>query len=577
MFTGYTTYIKGAIRMSDIYDRILDEVNMALPQFNVHTLKHARQDPIKKISSTLDMVFAEAVKMYGDTVTYLGHRILTPEECIASNCENEKYNSLVDTTRTELVLTEFRASHQGEEFGIQLYIPYITEDCIIINGSKYYLMFALTDKVFYHIDKDNGIGIKVLRAHLRFRRNTRFSFVSMKGNVYGDHIVIAKIHLRKYKYVSEDIKTALLLYPLVRYGFKGTLEKYGINPDHVEVTNYANLDDPDFDYFCVKPNDEIVNTETGEVTIKPGLFLKVHNDVLRSQYDKEKRLHIRVVTAIRYIMNYFVQCKDTIYTDNEQILRFMMHDPTNIIYQVILGKSVYGINYENELQVAGHARSHLSSLKSYLDPQTKLKLKAINVHCNDIYDLIHYIDVHVDEFVANFYPSNIYNKQLNILDLLLGNMTRNMFNKVYHQTNNRKGGRPFTTKEIANSFKIGSKALAKIYKCNGVIASNPSQYNDCWLLTVGGRKKRATFATTSDAPGAKSKKKSGGDINLIHDPTHRLHSSMLYVESLSRTPHTDPTIGGTINPFCPFNDNGEILKAPWIEEVLPLDQYVHTR
>lgn len=553
--------------MPDMYDRIIDCVHENLPKFNPDTLFHARQDRIDEIPAVLDMAFTEAAKLYGDDVKHHGHRIMTPEEVIAYEVANPKYSSYVDVTRTEMVPAEFIHSYKGEEFRTLMYLPYITEDSIIINGSRYYLMFALTDKVFYHIEKDHGIGIKVLRAQLRFSRNMRCGFLTTKGRRYSDHIVIAKIHLRKYKYVADDIRTALILYPLVRYGLRGTMEKYGIDPDHVSICNFDDQEDPNWDHFCIRPS----------VDGKPGLYLRVHQEVLDAQYDHSRRLQIRVIVALMYILMYFDKCKNTIYTDNVELVKYLMDDPANMIYQTILGKTVYGINYETEAQVVGFANSHLNSLDTYIDPETKRKLRAIGVECRDIYDLIHYVDTHIDEYVVNYFPSNIYNKQLNVLDLVLGNLTRGIFNKVYKHTNNRKGGRPFETKEIASSFRIGCKALAKLYKCNGVIASNPSQYNDNWLLTVGARKKRATFATTSDGIGGGKAKKSGGDINLIHDAAHRLHSSMLYVESASRTQNTDPTIGGTINPFCPFDEFGSIVKAPWMDEVLPLDQYTHTK
>lgn len=554
----------------DMYDKILEQADKELPRFNEHTMCHARQDKIKDIPKYLDMVFTEAAKIYGDDVKYIGHKILSPEECHQYTLNNTKYTQYVDVTRSEMTLVEFKLEHKGEPFSVQLYIPYITEDCIIINGSRYYLMFALTDKVFYHIEKDHGIGIKVLRAHLRFWRNTRIMFTTVKGRVYGDHIVIAKIHMREYKYISEDIKTALLLYPLTRYGFRGTLFKYGIDPNLVDITNFADDKDPDYDYFCVRPDNGKDN---------PGLYLKVHQKVLDSQYSTtENRIWIRVIIAIQYLLQYFIRCKNTIYTDNVKLREFLVNDPKNHVWKTILGKTSYGINYDNEIQVEGHAVSHLASLETYIDPATKRKLLGLGVECNDVYDLIHYVDTHIDEFVANYYPSNIYNKQLNIIDLLLGNMTRSIFNKIFRQTNNRKGSKPFETKEIASSMKVGIKSMSKIYNCNQVIAANPSQYNDSYILTVGCRKKRATFATTEGGPGGKkAKKKAGNDVNLIHDSAHRLHSSMLYVESLSKTQNTDPTIGGTFNPFCPINDFDEIVEAPWIEEVKPLDKYTHTK
>lgn len=558
--------------MGDMWDRVLDGVNKALPQFDPDTLKGYRQNQIKRLPQNLDMVFTEAVKRYGETdsgepeVRYLGHRFLTPEECIAMDCNNPKFSAYVDILRTELAPAEFTFEHRGIKFTTQLYIPYLTEDAIIINGTKYYVMFALTDKVFYHIVKDQGIGIKILCAHLRFWRNMRYSFYSTIGNVYGDHIVVTKIHMRDYKPTADDLKTALLLYPLVRFGLNETLRRYGITPGHVTMTTVHNEQDEEFEYFCIR----------SDTSVGAGLYLKVHKDILRTQFDTKNRIMMQVITALHYILQYFIRCQETIYVDNQQLVDELLYNPDFTVYKVILGKTVFGINYENEIQAAGHIRDHLQSLEIYMDPETLRKLRGIGVICHDVYDLIHYISLNMDQYVANYFPSNIYNKQLNVLDLLMGGMVSTLFLKIYKQTNNRKGDRPFALREVMSSFRVGNRALSKIYACSGLIASNPSVYNDNALPTVTGRRKRATFSVS---PINKSGvKKSGGNQHLLHDPAHRTHSSMFVVESGSRTQNTDPTMSGTINPFCKFTTDGNIVVPEWLMNyVKGLDGYLQSK
>lgn len=561
-----------------VWDKVIDAVSDNLPQFNRYTLKGYRQDKIREIPDALDMVFSEAVKRYGYTPTgeqeviYKGHRFLTPEECLAMDASNPKYSAFVDILRTEQVVMQLIFEHRGVEFYTHVHIPYLCEDSIIINGSKYYVMFALTDKVFYHIVKNHGIGIKILCAHLRFWRMFRYSFVSTSGHVYGDHIVITKIHLREYKYTADDLQTALLLYPLVRFGLRETLSRYELDPASVEVVTEPLAGDLEHEYFYIP-----LTTDEEKTKQKNGIYIKAHVDLLQSANTSGSRIGMQVVTALHYILTYFQKCKETIYTDRVKLVDFLMNDPENTVYKVILGKTVFGINYESEIQVAGHMRDHLQSLELYMDPETKRKLKTIGVECDDVYDLIHYVSLHMDEYVANYFPSNVYNKQMNVLDLLMGNMVNSLFIRIYKQTNNRKGDRPYMTEQIANSLKVGSKIFSKIYSCSSLIAGNPSVYNDNGLLTVFGRRKRATFTTTK-ANGTNKSKKGGRDVYLLQDPEHRIHSSLYIVESGTRTQTTDPTKSGTINGFLVVTPDGELIIPEWIKEIAgTVDRYIYSK
>lgn len=558
-------------------NKILRAVNRSLPQFNRHTLKGYRQNKIREIPEAMNLIFSEAVKRYGTDekgepiVKYLGHRFITPEECLQMDAMNVKYSSTVDVLRTEQVPMELMFEHNGVQFSTQIYIPYLVEDSLIVNNSHYYVMFALTDKVFYHIVKNQGIGIKILCAHLRFWRMPRYSFVSTANHVYGDHIVVTKIHLRNYTHTANDLQTALLLYPLVRFGLKETLLRYKINPQDIQITDSMDKGDVLHEYFYIP----ISQKDADE-----GIYLKVNKRILHDQEDPgHARICLQVTTSLHYILTYFRKCKNTIYTDRDKLIWYLNEDPEYTVYKVILGKTVFGINYESEIQVAGHIRDHLQSLELYIDPETKRKLKTIGVECNDVYDLIHHVSLHMDEYVANYFPSNVYGKQMNVLDLLMGTMVNQLFIKIYRQTNNRKGDRPYTTEQIMHSLRVGMKVFSRIYTCAGLIAGNPSVFNDNGLLTVLGRRKRATFATTkAGANTSKSRKGKGDDLNLLQDPEHRTHSSLYIVESGSRTQTTDPTKSGTINPFLIVTPDGELVIPDWLKEIAgKVDKYIHSR
>ena len=554
--------------MANCWDLIIDNASKELPPFNEYLLKDYRREQIDKCISFMAMTFQEAIRLFDGEIVYRGMKILTPEERLKATLFNPKYTtSTVEVTQTELMLVEFQFEYQKEIFKTQLYLPYFVDNAIIINGAKYYIQFALTDSVFYHIVKENGIGIKVLRAHLRFWRNLRHSFVSTSGTRYTDHIIVVKAHMKPYKYTAEDVKSALVLYPLSKFGWNYTLQQYGIRNDQLSFSTNHDPNDPTYDYF----------------EIREKLYLKVDKTLISTNPTIDMKIKMNVVSSIHYVLQYFTRWEATIFSNNEELIHHLTNEPNNVPWKVILGKSIYGIDYPNEIQVCGHAEQHLESLDSYLDNYTKNKLREIAVKCDTIYDLLDHVFLHMDEYVVNYSPANLYEKRVNVLDLLLGNIVRNIFHKVYKKTNNKKGGKMIAdSRDVESLFKMGMKAIAQIHKCNQVVAGNPSVYNDNYLLTVGGRKVLSTHSTSSGgtkvSDGRAQGKSTGSQkANLLSSPVHRYHQSWSYVTSMLCISHQNPGVAGTINPFLAIDTMGKIVTQEYVHDMDPLIPYLITR
>lgn len=542
--------------MREVLDDILDECNLQLPQFNSFLLKDFREQQINKCTDFMKMTFEEVTRLFQGKVQFKGARILSPEERIAVTINNPRYPTAVEISQTELMLVEFLFQYEQSPFSVHLYMPYIKDDCMLINGTKYFVQFPLTDRIFYHISKDNGLGIKVLRAHLRFWRNLRHQFSSMAGNRYGDNVIIVKIHLRNHKYTLDDIKTALLLYPLCMLGWTETLRRYGIHSDEIQFTGVWNKEDYDYDYFQVrKPEGD-----------KEGLYMKVHKRILSANPDESIRVQMRVVTSLLYVLQYFVRCPSTMYQDNVELRRYLTSDTDTTVWKVILGKTSYGIHYASEIQVCGHAEQHLDSLKTYLDPHTKMKLREIGVYCDNIHELLDYVFINMDSHVVNYTPADLFNKRINIHDLLSNPVVRRIFTKVYGFTNNNRKNRVTTVKDIENNFKIGSKAFTQLHQAGAAVAINPATYNDNYLLTIGARKVRTTHSSTgvksNEIGGAKTKQQT----NHLTSPAHRFHSSWMYVEACLVVSHTNPDIAGLINHFLDIDTKGNVIVSDYAQE-----------
>ena len=549
--------------MSEILDDILDECNQELPQFNKYLLTDFRQDQINGCISFMEMTFEESTRLFQGRVKFKGTRILSPEERINLTLSNPRITPVVEIAPTELQLVEFLFTCDDTTFAIPLYMPYLKDDCMVINGSQYYIQFALTDRVFYHISKDNGLGIKVLRAHLRFWRNMKYQFASVTGTRYSDQVIVVKAHLRSHKYTSDDIRTSLLLYPLAMLGWTNTLQRYGIQHHQITFVGYVNKEDTLHEYFQIrKATDD-----------QEGLYVKIDKQILSTNPDEHTRVQMRVITALLYVLQYFVRNASTIYQDNVQLRKYLTNDTDMTVWRVILGSTIYGINYSSEPQICSYAEQHLDSLISYLDPHTKLKLRDIGVHVNDIYELLDYIFINMDSHVVNYTPADLSEKRINIIDLLCGTIVRRLFTKVYSFTNNNRKNRVSTPKEVESLYRIGQKSFTQLHQAGSVVAINPARYHDNYLLTVGGRKVRTTHSATSGKSGDLSGAKTKQQVNHLSSPGHRFHPSWMYVESCLIVSHTNPDVAGNINFFLDIDDKGNVLVADYAkqyqEQMLP--------
>ena len=542
-------------------DDVLKQVSDELPEFNHFLIKTYRERQIDACMDFMKMTFKEAARLFNGKVEFKGARVLSPEERIQTTLNNTRYSPTVDIATSELMLVEFEFAYEGSTFKIPLYLPYLKDDAIIINGAKYYVQFALTDRVFYHIQKENGLGIKVLRAHLRFWRNLRHQFVSLSGQRYGEQVIVVKIHLRNHKYTAEDLRTALLLYPLSVFGWNITLERYGIDPNKVQLCEFWNREDVDNEYFQIRKASE-----------KPGLYLKVAKELLENKSDIVTRTSLRVVASLHYLLQYFVRCKNTMYVDNKDLIERLTSKTDFTVWQIILGATIFGINY-GETRVFQQSEQHLESLKTYLDPHTKMKLADEDIHVNDVMDLLDYVFMNMDAHVVNYTPSDLSQKRANVIDLLFGAVVQRVFVKVYQYTNSHRKSRASSIKEIESLFKIPIRSFTQIHNCGALVAINPATYNDNYLLTVGCRKMRATHSASGSGESGKSA--GGNKGNHLTSPEHRFHPSWMVVESITSVSHTNPDIAGDINVLsCDIDEKGNIVISEaaeeFIQQMLPL-------
>lgn len=515
------------------WDEIIGDVANNIPQFNDFMLKTFRKREVGKSKQFMDIVYKEAVavKPYDNCIKYLGYRVLSPEERIAFNIDNPLINGQYDVQRTELELVEFKFEFEGQEYLVHLYLPYMLNDCITISNTQYHIQLSIIERSIYRVR--DGVTIKVLRSPLHFWRNETLSFKSVNGDaVYHEAVLTVRaFHKKGAKPKKRDLKSTLLLYLLCRYGFHGVMKLF-------------ELDGKDL-YFSEEP---VMNSQEYECFYcKSKCYLVVSRE-------KFKNIKVRrIVASFLYMLSFFTRGEESFNIE-------MLLDPQCRYWKVILGKCCYGMSVKAAMAI-NHAEPHLASVSTLLDHMTKQALGRMGIQCNDVYDMFYQVFIKLDDWLVNHQNNDLYDKKIGVLETLLSDIVKSTFRRFYDQSRQQK---IITAKSVRKLLKLHNKSINKIY-ANSIVRSNPSVYNDNWLLSIGGKKVRERANQYKNQRGT----------NLLKSKEHLLHPSMVVVESITAIPSSSPGVGGTINPFCEIDhEDGSILHVPWAAEVEELAPYI---
>lgn len=558
---------------------ILKKCDEHLPPFNDFLLHGYKEKQISNCANFIGTAFEEAMKLFGPElgkIEYLGYRVLSPEERMKFVLDNNKFTPAIDVNVSELMLVQYEFLFDNMKYYSQLYLPYLKNECITISGIRYFLQLAITDKIFYHIS--NGVGIKVMRAPLSFYRDIREVLTSTVNHKYPEDVITAGAYHANVVRTKQEMKTPLLLYILATKGYLETLRIFNIEPHMCQVVTECNNDDPHYEYFKIRGNtctfdmqhllQMLQNTE-------PGLYLKVHKDILLRKCENAKE-KMRVVASILYTLSYFRRYQGTSHSNNEMLIQ-KIYNSTEI-FVIILGKTIRGLTEDKETQLMDQAVNHLGSLQTYLDPITELMLRTlrdkeqnvIGTICNDIYDLFIYVFRTIDIWIVNHSYSSLYDKKINVTDLLLSKIVKMIFNKVYSKARPK---RPLTHDDVRSLFRMNPEVISQINK-DCVAVTIQTIYNDNWLMSVGGHRVRANHSGVRQG---QSKSGSSGQRDLLTDRTHRYHPSFMVVETTGDVPNSAPGTSGTINPFLPIDEDGSVIRPSYAEAAEELSKHLPMR
>jgi len=522
-------------------ENIVSKVKEQLPKFNNFLLNDFRKRQINNAIDFISESFKEAVKIIKTVkVEYLGYRIFTPEERFNIEINENIVNKSVNIKRNELILAGFDFLCNEKKYTVKLYMPYLFEDFLVINNTKYSPHFSFIEKLFSMV-KD-GISIKVTQSPLIFNNRNVSSIKSIDGKEYFDVIMTSKIHRKKSKRSKKEIDQTIIHYLLSKYGFYGTINLFGFTQEDMDFVE--NVDDnEEYEFFQIKA--------PKKKDKKGGIYIKAKKELL-----KNNEIFKRILVNINYVLSAFKK-----YT-LENIIGPYSAD----FFRFLLGKIINGRNV-HKVMIIEYMNKHFHSLDYYLDNMIKETFRSEGIILNDIFDLLVYIFKNFDKIQHEFRNNNLYKKKVVVFNIILSKIIiESIYDNFYRFENNNNTKRE---NDIKRAFKISPKRINAMYNMKN-IRLNSAYYNDNILLSI------LSHVTKNFSSGINHKKSGKGKSNVnLNSSYNYFHYSIPANESLIGFSSSNPTASCIINPFAQIDENGCFIEGDYAKELRKMEKFLH--
>lgn len=505
--------------------KLANAVSDRIPQYNNYLLKTFMADQIAWAPEFIEIVFKEAVKLFNGTIQYVGMKVIEPE--VRAGMEID-YKKGCPVTSSELLLMEYQFAYAGKEYNVPLYIPYLKNDVIVIEDTNYVLQRSIKEKVFSKTT--SGLTMKVIRQPIPFYRNRTYRLESVTDDWYSNQYVpTTSIHRIKSTH-RKMIDATIIHYLLCKFGFIGTLARFGLTESDVAFVPSISGDVEEYRYFAAKKAKTLKQVD---------LFLKVKKSCL------QEATISKLIASILYTITAF---------HKHQIGD--LYEASGTVFRIMLGKIIYG-SASQEIQCKSKIDTHIASLDTYLDPITRKRLFSYNIVVNDIYDMLQYVFVEIDRISRETAHTDLYNTRIDVMEeLLVETIVSSIYNRWYRAETDPK---KLTEGEVKKILNFSRDLITKLH-LSRIVQKNPPAYGDNSLVGWQIQKIRQSGLSTSG--------------KIIKSPDHRFHPSMAAVETLISFSKSNPGAGGAINPHLQISENGSVIRQDYSDEIDDLADFL---
>lgn len=520
-----------------MWDTIVADARNELPAFNKYLLKDFHRTKLEKIPEYIEDMFHELTRMLtvymgGNTegkisgkLEYLRKVVLSPEEQLQHMIDSKIIKGRFDINEMSFKIVRFDFKYDGEghtaTHSAYVYVPYMTSrNSIMIQGTEHFILFPIVEKGGVNI-RPNEIIIKVMKAPLTTWRRDVITMTTTDGKVVREDLITVKIH-QGIKGGKRTEKTPLVLYHLVKFGWHKTLDLYQITPDDISIVSNGEKD----------PNHS-------KIAIGANLFVRVSDQILFDQALNFKRRFLASAVAI------FQMRADFTLGD--------VLDPRASYFWVVLGMYTSTKKGHPEMLYM-NTKKHLRMNETLLDKPTQFHLRQVGINVNNLEDMMLWLFYNIDRSLKSYDSTDLYNKKVGSLEQIMASFVRHFFRKLFNLINNDKEG--LTHASLATFMKQVS-TTPNWFKTS-MTRANPTFYNGNLLLQILAKKRRSLDNTES---GEFALEGSGNRVlpraALISHPSHPVVESILDITSSA------PVIGGSMNPYCMIDAEGNIIKPEW--------------
>jgi hypothetical protein len=471
-----------------------------VPKFNDSVIKDIRKDEVEGMIEFIIDRYNECISVMDEDIQFIGYDILSPAETLKYELTANYKKNLINIRDDEAILVDFKFRYNDAEFVKKLYIPYIFENSsLIVNSVRYECLLRMTEKVF-SVRKDNGITIKLIRSPISFWKSQLHAYKCVVSEMpFISSLVTCMLYYNKASKSKKRLKPTIVHYLLCKFPLPELLSMFGYQPDDAIYTKTID-DEENYYYFKIQN----ITLQRGPVLLK----------VKRSTMDtgEHTKLFRDIIGNISYILSTF----RSVNLDN-------LVQTGTIYYRIFLGKINHNVNLDN-VSALDYMNSHIKSIDTYLDSYSKKVFESNNLYVDDIYDLLGYILVNIDQIVMMHPNNDLYNKRLDTINgVIIDGLFRSLYYKIYKM--DKRPNSTHMNENVLNSLNIIPRYILKHLSESENVRYNSSVYNDNWLLSIGMKVSKSLSSTTRRGS---TKTSYSNEIAL---PKNIYHPSNMVVES----------------------------------------------
>lgn len=537
---------------------LFDLVEDIAPKFNPLVMDGLAVEHVKHVDDYVNALWRSAAKGFPEGLKYKDYKAYSVYDEYSKAVRRGTTSSygMYDIATTYMCMRGYILEFNGVEIEVPLYLPYVEDAGLIqVRGSLFQVSPVLADKALSV--GEETIFIPLECAKLTFERLSERHYLAdgvrettdvVFSKVYNNNKSSGRSAGGRQRVTAES---TLMHYLLCKYGLETTFVMFGNASVHVGYSTDINED-------TYPEQDWVICSST-----------RIHPDDVKSKYyiASDIRLAIRrheftpltssLIGGFFYLVDRFPQRIEPEFVNHIRLWRALMG-------QVLFGGE------GSEGRMVSDINLHMESLDEYMDEESRERLAAEGIHCEDLYQLFGVIIRTFTDRVVEAVDgeANMLGKEFMVLRYLLSDINaaiykfkfalRKLSHKQLTETDVRKCIQTFLKTDV----------ITKINRDHGEVSgvSSPGD-NKYFKITCN------LVPQTSATGKGRNKNKSA-----LSDPAKLLHTSIAVVGSYLNLPKGSPDGRTRISPGVKTDPDGrQIIEEEEFKPMLARTQDLFKR